>query len=208
MARMAVEDGISKIICTPHVTPSPEGLAELAHHACVLETLQLALQEEGIPLTLLSGAELMLTPDLFAFVKKNPLARLAETKAFLFEINSFIPLNAIPPLLFSARLAGLQPILAHPERYPQTMAEFNTLETVCEHGALLQLTAMSLTGEFGRDVQRCAEKIIKHFPNQILIATDSHDRSWRKPLLSEAYKVLPSQVRLAAQEHCQRMFTV
>lgn len=201
MARLAVQDGITQIVCTPHVTPSPDAIAELEHHARVREELQKALKEEGIELELLGGAELMLTPDLFSFVRKNPLARLAGTKAFLFEITPFIPLHAILPMLFSAKLAGLQPVFAHPERYPQVIADCSFIEKICEQGALLQLTGMSLSGEFGDDVQRCAQKLIQHFPNYIVVATDSHDSSWRKPLLSDAYKLLPSQVRLTAQQH-------
>lgn len=206
MARIAVEDGITKIVCTPHLTPSSDAVAELQHHAQVREQLQSALQEEGVALELVGGAELMLTPDLFRFVKQNPTARLAGTKAFLFEITPFIPLHAVSPMLFSAKLAGLQPIFAHPERYPQTMQDFSALETICEQGALLQLTAMSLTGDFGVEVQRCAEKIIQSFPEHILIASDSHDKDWRTPALSKALSLLPSQVRLTAQEYCQRIF--
>lgn len=206
MARMAVADGITKIVCTPHVTPSPDAVAELEHHARVREQLQSSLQEEGIALELVGGAELMLTPDLFRFVKQNPAARLAGTKAFLFEITPFIPLHAVPPMLFSAKLAGLQAIFAHPERYPQTMHDFSVLETICEQGALLQLTAMSLTGDFGDEVQRCAEKIVQSFPEHIVIASDSHDQDWRKPILSQALSLLPSKVRLTAQVHSQRIF--
>lgn len=208
MARMAVDDGITKIICTPHVTPSPDADEQLKHHNQVRQRLQKILDDEHIPLELYGGAELMLTPDLFSFVKKNPSACLAGTKTFLFEITPFIPLHATQSILFSARLAGLQAIFAHPERYPQTIHDFSILETICEQGALLQLTAMSLTGEFGNGVQRCAQKIIQFFPNNILIASDSHDNAWRKPALSAAYKTLPEQVALATQEHCQRIFAI
>lgn len=208
MARLAVQDGITKIVCTPHVTPSPDAVEQLEHHAKVRHDLQQVLVKEGIELELLGGAELMLTPDLFSFVKKNPLARLAGTKAFLFEITPFIPLHAIPSMLFSAKLAGLQVIFAHPERYPQVIADCSFIEKICEQGALLQLTAMSLTGEFGQDVQRCAQKLIQQFPDHIVVASDSHDKEFRKPLLSAAYEILPKQVRLSAQEHYQRIFAL
>ena len=52
-------------------------------------------------------------------------------------------------------------------------------------GTLCQLTAQSLTGEFGKAALVMAEKMVKNDMAHIL-ATDSHSSKWRKPVLSNA----------------------
>lgn len=209
MAACAVDDGIKAIVCTPHVVPTEQASALLMQHKIVRDTLQEALKKKGIPLTLLSGAELMLTPELLSFVKKYPEARLAEGKGFLFEITPFIPLHIVLSMVFSARLAGLQPIFAHPERLPlfyeHTKADLTILGKICEQGALLQLTSMSLIGGFGSKVRRCAMSIVKLFPEHIVLGSDAHSMEYRKPLLHAGYACLSTQARALAQEHWRHL---
>ena len=52
-------------------------------------------------------------------------------------------------------------------------------------GALSQITAMSLTGEFGEGVQRCSQELLKHRLVHV-IASDAHSADSRPPLLSRA----------------------
>ena len=52
-------------------------------------------------------------------------------------------------------------------------------------GTLCQLTAQSLTGDFGKPALVTAEKMIENDLAHIL-ASDAHSSMWRKPVLSSA----------------------
>ena len=87
------------------------------------------------------------------------------------------------------KLKGYIPIITHPERNTIIQGDPGVLEKWVEGGAIVQLTAMSLTGEFGKEVREVSLKMVQsglvHF-----IATDAHSPNWRKPILSEGRKVL------------------
>ena len=84
------------------------------------------------------------------------------------------------------RRAGWRPIVAHPEFVPGLSDDLSIAEALVEAGALLQLTAMSVTGDFGDRARDCVHTLIDrdlaHF-----IASDSHDTDWRKPGLKRAW---------------------
>ena len=66
---------------------------------------------------------------------------------------------------------------------------------------LVQITAGSLTGEFGREEQACARYLLQkeavHF-----IATDAHSADFRRPILSEGLK---SAAKIIGQERAKKL---
>jgi protein-tyrosine phosphatase len=101
---------------------------------------------------------------------------------------SIFPHNYLPSnfkeILFSLALQGLYPIITHPERNLAIMKRPSLLFDMLHSNVLVQITAGSLTGEFGRDEQACASYLLRkeavHF-----IATDAHSADFRCPVLSE-----------------------
>jgi protein-tyrosine phosphatase len=83
------------------------------------------------------------------------------------------------------KVQGITPIITHPERHPAIMRDMTLLYDFIAMGALSQITAMSLTGEFGEAVQRCAQELLKHRLVHV-IASDAHSADSRPPLLSRA----------------------
>ena len=71
------------------------------------------------------------------------------------------------------------------KRHPAVLQDMNLLYDFILMGALSQITAMSLTGEFGEEVQRCAQELLKHRLVHV-IASDAHSPDTRPPLLSRA----------------------
>lgn len=189
MAHQAAQDGIDKIICTSHLTPSGEEDARLALFQRQRSALQNKLNAEGVPITLLAGAEILFTPEILPCIKKIDV-RMSGTQIFLFELPPYLPIQHISTMLFSARLAGLRPILAHPERYPQLWSGVAQLDALAEGDIFFQITGMSLLGEFGKDAQRTAAALCRRFPKKILLGSDAHNAVHRKPLLRDAYEAL------------------
>lgn len=189
MARCAADDGITAMVCTPHMNAEEDGLEKLAEHTKIREELQRRLEDKGVSLLLLGGAEWMLTPDLLNVVEKQ--GRLGESRAFLFELSPFMPIAAAEPLVQSAAAAGLLPVLAHPERHPWLNEKnASSLEGIAARGCFFQLTAGSLAGEFGRDARRTGEAIALAFPERVILATDAHHIHARRPLLRAGYAAL------------------
>ena len=189
MARQAAEDGIRHIICTPHMNAEADGLAPLKRHMELLDEFRGRLLAEGIGISLDCGAEWMLTPDLVDVVSRQ--GRLGQGRAFLYELSPFMPMAAAGGILRSAKKAGLIPVLAHPERYPSmNEKEIPLLGEFTARGCVLQITAGSLLGVFGRDAKRLAEAIALAHPQSIVLSSDAHNTGPRSPKLRAAYAAL------------------
>lgn len=185
MCLNAARDGITHLAATPHYHPDdpafePETVSEMAAR------LNQALKNKGVNLTLVAGAEVMLSVRLPELAQAGRLPTLGpDSRYFLLEL----PLNASPrglnDLVFKVGLSGLTPIICHPERTWCGSREWDWLENLARQGCLVQLTAMSLTGRFGKEVRRTAETLARlglcH-----LVASDAHSPDHRPPKLSEA----------------------
>jgi protein-tyrosine phosphatase len=192
MARMAVADGITVQACTPHIVPGvynnvgPDIRARVAH-------LQFRLHQEGVPLRLVTGADVHMTPNLVAKVRSGEALTLNDTRYLLIET----PHHVLPPrtedVFFDLRAAGFVPILTHPERMSWIEHRYELVKRVVESGVWMQLTAGALTGHFGNRAQYWSERMLDEGLVHI-IATDAHDVSQRPPQLSAAFEVLSARI--------------
>ena len=81
--------------------------------------------------------------------------------------------------------SGVTPIITHPERNMWFMQRPEALYPVVAKGVMVQITAMSLTGEFGEAAQEVSLFLLQHNLAHI-IATDAHSATYRPPVISEA----------------------
>ena len=181
MADMAVADGIQVVIATPHVDGS--GRLSMAMINTAVDQLNSVLQQRGVALVVLPGAEL----QFHAAKQLVDQYCLASGSFFLLEFpHSHLPADALD-LIYAFIQKGLTPIIAHPERNRELSMEPGKLSLLIEAGAKAQITAGSLTGELGSNAQACARFLLKnnlvHF-----MATDSHSPNFRTPILSKAVK--------------------
>jgi protein-tyrosine phosphatase len=88
--------------------------------------------------------------------------------------------------------AGLQPIVTHPERNPLLQKRLPELELWVQRGCLIQVTAQSLLGRFGKSAKSVSEELMRrslvHF-----LASDAHDCQHRPPLLDEVWRLTAKQ---------------
>ena len=180
MAEIAVADGITQIVATPHVKGDIHSPAFFDQ--CIRQFNE-KLQRIYSPLKIVGGADVSAAfpPEVLALytINKGPY--------FLLEFpHSHLPHNA-DEIVFKIMLAGLRPIITHPERNPSIIRDPELLFRLADAGCLVQVTAGSLTGGFGTDSRNCAIYLLKkrrvHF-----LATDAHSASYRKPILSSAVK--------------------
>jgi len=186
MGRIAQQDGIEAIACTPHITPGVfNNDAWIIHDA--VEKLQEAFLAEGIDIQLFSGADIHVSPDMATNVPNGSWPSLAGTRYFLFEP----PHHVLPPnivkLAKSMLNAGWIPLLTHPERLTWIEAHYDVIKTLDEAGVLVQITAGAITGRFGERPQYWSERLLEEGRVDV-IATDAHSIRGRPPLLREGFE--------------------
>jgi len=181
MARIAVEDGIQQMVCTPHmfngISRNPEP-SEVLYRVGVLQHL---IGEEG--LRVLPGNEVHFSHEIVDKVRDNSVTGVNRLNYMLVEFPVLtVPVNARE--VFQELLSmGVRPILVHPERNAQIQTRRSLVADFVEQGVYIQVTAMSVTGEFGSAAKNCAESLLRHNCVHFL-ATDAHRSERRPPILS------------------------
>lgn len=203
MCRMALADGITTIVASPH---QQDGVYQNSANA-ILEKVRVVnahLKQAQIQIELLPGADVRIEVDTGEKILNGEVLSINNTKRyFLLEFPSHaIPLN-IDKLIFNLLLKNITPVLTHPERIYEVQESPNRVYELVEMGVLSQVTAMSITGGFGRRVKKCAQTLLKH--NMVhIIASDAHSIDHRPPILSDAVEVVS---RMLGEERTMEMVT-
>jgi protein-tyrosine phosphatase len=186
LAAAAVADGTRLVLATPHVHPGHvtdpgvirESVRELSHRLAA-EHVELEVRVGGELSHLMVGRLSQAELDLIAH---GPAARrwvLLETP-FGGADNDFA--EAADEL----RQRGFALLIAHPERARSTPESAATIERELALGSVLQLTAASVTGDYGAEARAAALEWL-HDSAPTVIASDAHGRrAGRMPALSAA----------------------
>lgn len=150
MARSAVAEGISYMLCTPHYNNGHymNKKNDIINDVASLQTVFNQLQ---IPLTLFEGQEVRISEDLSRRIVLDEIlfADLSDT-----YIMIELPFSSVPeytyPVLSDLCSKGYRPIIVHPERNSVFMENPKSLEPFIEMGCLSQITNGSFIGQFGK----------------------------------------------------------
>ena len=187
LARIAVADGLTHMVLTPHVHPG-----RFDNHAQsiqpVFAAFEAALVDADIKLSVKTAGEVRLSAEVLAMCASNQLPFLGEwdgKRVMLLEL----PHSHIPPgsdkLVKWLLGRDILPMIAHPERNKGVMSDIAKLAPFLEMGCLFQLTAMSVTGEFGPQAKQVADEMLDKGWVTVM-ATDAHNCDRRPPILSKA----------------------
>lgn len=199
MARIAVANGVEVQACTPHILP---GLYNNSGPQIRLATreLQLQLDDRGIALKLITGADAHLVPDFMSGLRSGHILSLADTRYVLVEPPHHVAPPRIEEFFFGIMVQGYVPVLTHPERLTWIEGNYAIIEQMCEAGVWMQVTAGSLTGAFGRAPLYWAERMLKEGRVHIL-ASDAHSVGRRRPNLREGRDMAARWVGEQEAEH-------
>lgn len=200
MCRMAVRDGITHIVATPHCNGSYE--YDRGHFTNMLATLS-EVAGEGLTFTI--GCDFHLSPrNLEAAMNDPQQFAIGETKYLMVEFDhQSIPSNA-SDMLMMLLARGMVPIITHPERNAYLMKNLDTVREFVRMGCLSQVTANAFTGFWGQHSKKAAEKLLQKRAIHI-VASDAHDLHLRPPVLSEARTLVES---LADAGTAEKLFVV
>jgi len=187
MAEMAIEDGITHIIGTPHASPAWPFLPDVIRQ----RRDELQAKFEG-RLIFATGCDFHLSFENLQDIRRDAWRfTLNQKKYLLVEFADY----SIPPSLDQAlhelQLAGLRPIITHPERNPLIRSQPERLYRWLQQGCYAQITAQSVLGKFGEAAQQMVEEWLNanavHF-----IASDAHNVTSRPLRLKETFDLVAS----------------
>jgi protein-tyrosine phosphatase len=186
MARMAVADGTTTIIATPHQLGN-FGQNRGDDIRAGVNDLQQQLRAADLPLQVLPGADVRIEPGMVDAILRGEVLTLADHgRHVLLELphELYLPLE---PLLEELRRRKIVGVLSHPERNQGIQRQPSVLAPLVDAGCLMQITAGSLCGTFGTSSQQLCETMLReglvHF-----VASDGHGSQTRRPLLRRAFE--------------------
>jgi protein-tyrosine phosphatase len=196
MARAAARGGVTTIVATPHISDAYEnGAQEIVERVSVLRT---ALCTAEVEITILPGGE----------VACGRLGRLSDDELAQVTIGGrsryvlleppFRPLagGGLGPYVRALHARGFRAVIAHAERCPDT-ADPERLLPLVRAGALAQVTAGSLLGEFGERPRQAARQLLDAGLAHV-IASDAHGLDGRLTSFAGLSDALAREPELAA----------
>jgi len=185
LCRRAHEDGCTALVATPHRRRDQWPDLPRAELDARLDRLRAACGAEP---ELHLGAENRVDSELVDELARSAgeaVIPLAGSRYLLLELDP----HGIGPdpvdLVLELVNRGWRPVIAHPELTPFLRQEIEIVRELAAAGACLQLTAASVTGEFGRPAREAAHRLVDeklaHF-----VASDAHRPHWRPTGLSRA----------------------
>jgi protein-tyrosine phosphatase len=194
MARALVALGYGRAAVSPHARPEYPSAA-----ACEARRLDLqaALAREGIALELHLGAENVLDAELVLSAERRTIR---GGRYLLAEAPYLAPLPQLAELIFRLKLAGVTPLIAHPERCREFEKPGRAAEAV-RAGALLQLDVGALTGRYGKQARKLARSFLADGLYAVA-ATDLHSPRDAQAWVGEAIEELRA---LAGEEALRRL---
>jgi len=199
MLKLSIDQGVKIQILTPHI--------HIGRYDNQRKELEKAFQrfrqsvaDADLPIKLLLASEVRIGPEVIQLAKQDAIPCLGEykgRKVFLLEF----PVHDIPfgseNLVSWLLNNGYRPIIAHPERNSTFLSNRKKLNTFLDMGCLTQLTACSLTGRFGKPIQKMSVELLEQGKITV-IASDCHNLKGRKPDLFTGFSLAKDVIGDAA----------
>ena len=199
LCRAAAAEGTKQIVATTHVLRDRWINDDAALRNELLGQLNRLLG--GTP-EILPGCEYWFGSDMLELLEvgaSGPLTCLNGSRYLLVEFApDYVPQNA-EATLYEVVLMGVTPVIAHPERNRVFGSEPQKLSRLVEMGAVVQVTAGSIAGEFGK----WSKDVVEEFFRAGLVhavASDAHDVTHRPPRLTRAREIVRKQWGAEAEE--------
>jgi protein-tyrosine phosphatase len=189
MAEEAIADGITHVVATPHAN---------SDYSFDFEKVSGAVKELhaklGGRLILATGCDFHMSHENLIAIRKDPQAFCINRKDYLLvEFNDFSIPPSMDQTLHELQLAGIRPIVTHPERNGILRTHPERLQQWIRVGCYVQLTAGSLTGVFGSGPQQQAwdwlSSGLVHF-----ISSDAHNTGRRPLRLKFAFEAVTAKL--------------
>ena len=179
LCRSAAKHGTAVLFATPHVWPYFTLSDERENE--IRTAYERMRPHAGLELRL--GFEL--TPAA-ALLEEDPHRYLLEgTSCVLMEVPFSGPTHLLFALAEHVEAAGLEPVIAHPERTEAVLEDPSVADELAGRGWMLQINATSLTGRHGPEPEELGWSLLERGVGK-LVASDGH-RTTRPAQLDAAF---------------------
>jgi protein-tyrosine phosphatase len=192
LCRTLTRHNVHTVVATPHQLGRFEGRTMPGEIRIAVRQLNQRLDDEGIDLTVLPGAEVRIDERISDLLSQDAILTLADMhRHILLELSreTFID---IEPLALQLQSQGIDLIIAHPERSVPLLGQQRILRRWLTRGVSLQVTAGSLTGDFGSQAEDIgwawmAEGWVA------AVASDAHGSPRTSPRMTEAFNLIKAR---------------
>lgn len=185
MARIAADSGVTTAILTPHCNHPAEESNNYMSDALrdAFFSFRSEVRSAGIPLTIMPGTEVLMTPEVPELFRQRRLLTLAGSRYLLVEFYFEENIPAMDDMLAALAAEGCVPVIAHPERYYAVQDEPAAVENWVRLGYGIQVNKGSILGHMGSSAQLCADRILSGRLAHA-VASDAHGYRFRTPELA------------------------
>jgi protein-tyrosine phosphatase len=169
-ARRLWEQGVRRVVCTPHVSTAYEPPLQLVRDR--LKHLARSLRLLEIRLEVVAAGELSGSFVLAAEPSALRAWRMGE-RHVLVEVSRSVRSSFFQVVTERLGETGLSPVFAHPERSLTVRRDPHVLDSVRPAGGLVQVVAPSLARSPGSDTYRTAWGLLESGRADI-VASDAH----------------------------------
>lgn len=188
LLEMAVESGTTDIVATPHSDLKYNYDADL-----IKERIAEIQARVGDKIRIHKGCDFHLFYDNIENCKEDKSRFTINGHRYLMVEFADLSIPKTIDTIFREMLdRDITPVITHPERNRLLMKRVPDMVQWIRSGCLIQVTANSLTGRFGKLAQEAAHRLMRQ--NMVhFIASDAHHVEWRPPDMREAYKIVSEE---------------
>ena len=175
MLKKAKSQGITDIINTIHYQhPKMKG-KDTSFEFVVneIKKMQKIATENNININIHPASEVFFQFNL-TDILDNPITTFGNGKYMLIEFQRLSFPKGYEDEIFKVQLKGVNPIIAHPERYRGIQKNINLAKKWIDRGYLIQIDCASIIGGFGKETQITAIELLKNGLCH-LIGSDAHN---------------------------------
>lgn len=200
MLEMAAAAGTTDIVATPHSDLKYQYDSDL-----VKERIAELQQRIGDKIRIHKGCDFHLFFDNIENCKADRSQFTINGHRYLMvEFADHAIPNGIARVFRDMLADGITPVITHPERNSLLMGRVGEMVQWVREGCLIQVTAQSFTGRFGKAAEEAAHRLMRQ--NMVhFVASDAHDTEWRPPDMREPYKAVASRY---GEYVAEKLFTI
>jgi protein-tyrosine phosphatase len=183
MIMMAHEEGIYKIVATPHYHPG-KCTMEYDELKKRFELFKEHMKDVCPQVELQLGREIYYTSDVLEALEAGKRLTMEDTKYILVEYHPTVEYSYLRTSINNLMQMGYTPVIAHIERYICVLEDWKLAWELRNMGAVIQVNAGSVTGGSGSKVKKFIKRLMKEELVDV-VGTDAHSSGRRAPRMRE-----------------------
>lgn len=187
MLRICSEDGVKKIIATPHYYNYSS--TEFRKVKAMVRMLNRLLYKQNLDMKIFHGQEVYLTENILKEYEKKKIGTINDSRYMLIELDMYRFSHTMLNMIYELRIRNIVPIIAHPERYNFILKKSNIINALIKEGCLFQINSGSIEGIFGWKVKKRAKVLMRHNIYNF-IGSDAHNINKRKTGIKNSLRLL------------------